>query len=277
MGDTQILRNDNLNIQKDKQCVKEDIIKELQTQNTAQTRQTMVQMNQSISTSRYQVIEMSNTENVFIEKIVTDDDVYKDIENALDAQVSSSFKSSDPIYFQDAILKRYVDSQNNIISLLGYVSDANGNTISSDDYSNYNISIINLNDSPDFGIGEIHQNIEGNLQVIYKDEYANNLIKSIIEICNAETNNCNIQSQEDYSNIAKYFSQVGYNSCEQLIDFLNMSSSQKIAVNSVRFGQQSIETRQIDRVYVQLNIDNKLHNLLIKLDPTYKVFDTDLI
>lgn len=269
IGTIQVLRNDNLNVQNSENDIKEDIIKSFQQSDSLQTRQAMASISQSVNTSRYQIINMNNSENVFVEKIVTDDNTYENIESALDSQVQSEFKASDPIYFQDAILKRYVDNQNNIISLLGYINSQTDQN---------SIDIINIQESSDFGVGEIHQNIEGNLQVIYKDEYINNLIKLIIIMCCDDLDGqTSEQIYQNYEDINKYFQTVGYSSCKSLQNFINISNNSQIVVNSARFGKQIKDREQMDRIYVQLSIDEKIYNLLIKLDPDYKVFDTDLI
>ena len=269
IGTIQVLRNDNLNVQNSENDIKEDIVKSFQKNDSLQTRQAIASISQSVNTSRYQIINMNNSENVFVEKIVTDSATYENIENTLDSQVQSEFKASDPIYFQDAILKRYVDNQNNIISLLGYINSQTDQN---------SINIINIQESSDFGVGEIHQNIEGNLQVIYKDEYINNLIKLIIIMCCDDLDGqTSEQIYQNYEDINKYFQTIGYNSCKYLQNFINISDKSQIVVNSARFGKQVKESEQMDRIYVQLNVDEKIYNLLIKLDPDYKVFDTDLI
>jgi len=45
----------------------------------------MASISQSVNTSRYQIINMNNSENVFVEKIVTDGATYENIENTLDS------------------------------------------------------------------------------------------------------------------------------------------------------------------------------------------------
>ena len=85
IGTIQVLRNDNLNVQNSENDIKEDIVKSFQQNDSLQTRQAMASISQSINTSRYQIINMDNSENVFVEKIVTDSATYESIENTLDS------------------------------------------------------------------------------------------------------------------------------------------------------------------------------------------------
>lgn len=232
----------------------------------------VAQVNQTLNTQTYQVVQMKSSEDVFIEKILTSKDTYDLIEKQLDCCVESDYLGSEPIYFQDAVIKRYVDSQNKIISLIGFI-DATGK-----------VKVVNLKDSGDYGFGEIHQNLEGNLRVIYKDEYTNNIIKLIVLMCCVDDQSENEQQLNSestkytyYADINKYFTQLGASSCESLRDTLNVSKDSEICVNSVRFGKQTVETDKMDRIFIQMKVDSRLFNLLVKLDADYMIFDTDLI
>ena len=136
--------------------------------NDKQKKDETVQLD-TIDTSNYIVMDIKDNDNVYVDKIVTLPQTYISIENQIEQLINERYKDSgfiksSGIYFNDAVLSRYISQDGSQISILGYVQDNQ-------------ICLVDIDSNIDQGIGEINSNLDRGLNAVYKTDYADKIVK----------------------------------------------------------------------------------------------------
>lgn len=225
----------------------------------------------NIDAQSYVVLNIQNTDNVYVDKITTLPQTYIDIENQIQQLINEKYKEngfvrSSKAYFNDAVLNRYINQTGEQLSILGYVQDNQ-------------IYLIDIDNNKDQGIGEVQSNLDRGLNAVYKTDYANRIIE-YIKIMGDQTKA--VDKYNYHSEISHYFTAVGEDSGYNASKITNFEQASQISTSSVRFGCSSYESGDIDRVFIQLKVEyntgeTKLLNIVLKLNNEYMIYDVNII
>lgn len=239
--------------------------------NDKQKKDETVQLD-AIDTSNYTVMNIQDNDNVYVDKIVTLPQTYISIENQIEQLISERYKDSgfiksSNVYFNDAVLSRYINQTGDQISILGYIQDGQ-------------IYLVDIDSNIDQGIGEIDSNLDRGLNAVYKTEYANKIVE-YLKIMGDQTKT--VDKYSYHNEISNYFTAVGEDSGYNMSKITNFEQASQIQTNSIRFGCSSYGSGDFDRIFIQLEVSNKsggldrMVNIILKLNNDYMVYDVNII
>ena len=239
--------------------------------NDKQKQNDVVQID-NIDTQNYIVMSIQDTDDVYVDKIATMPQTYIDIENQIDQLINEKYKDSGFVksskaYFNDAVLNRYINQSGEQVSILGYIKDSQ-------------VYLIDIDNSIDDGVGEIISNLDRGLNAVYKTEYIDKIIK-YLEIMGDQTKS--VDKYNYHNEVSHYFTAVGEDSGYNMSKITNFEQASQILTSSVRFGCSSYESGDIDRIFIQLNVDDeqdemsRIVNIILKLNNDYMIYDVNII
>lgn len=239
--------------------------------NDKQKKDEAVQLD-AIDTSNYIVMDIKDNDNVYVDKIVTLPQTYISIENQIEQLINERYKDSgfiksSNIYFNDAVLSRYISQDGSQLSILGYVQDSQ-------------IYLVDIDSNIDEGIGEINSNLDRGLNAVYKTEYANKIVE-YLEIMGDQTKT--VDKYSYHNEISNYFTAVGEDSGYNMSKITNFEQASQIKTNAIRFGCSSYESGDFDRIFIQLEVSDKsggpdrMVNIILKLNNDYMIYDVNIV
>lgn len=211
-------------------------------------------------------------------QIIIDETIYADEtpntpdDSDTDTDINEVMYASEPIYFQDKILTRYINNKGEMIVL---ASTFDGNNVKTFDRSELKKAFDIKPRKPEF-------NTDNTVVGLYGHKNEENYVAEIANIfVEALKNNSETMDSDFKKNAIKYFTLNGYNTFIDTQSDFTMLNSVNIDVNIACAGKSKIDIDTKDRLFIQLkiNIDNEdvLTNIIVKLDDNHRVYDIDII
>lgn len=210
-------------------------------------------------------------EKIFIDGIDSDE-VVVESSNNVDTMVETG-----PIYFQDILLLRYMNSEGNI-KILTAILDRYKDEVYVVGQRNIADYLIKSNVKTGITYNNITKDI--NTSIAYNSRILeNNYLKILSDTVISIIGGSNIDDIKSMT--IKYFTLEGIESILNSKNLFNIEDGEYININCVLAGKSDISKNMKDRIYMQLEVRDKYSsryiNIVLKLTNFYKVFDIDVL
>lgn len=193
-----------------------------------------------------------------------------------------------PIYFQDRLLLRYINSSGNmqvvLANLINEVIESTGDTQLMTDVVNEKIVTFGRNElQSGFDMETATQSTDTIKTVISnnimtEEEYINDIAELFIYILKTDSNNLNQKFQKQ---ALKYFTLDGYNNIIDSKNRILLDDNTQIEVTILEAGKSNTSLSTKDRIFMQLKSDKNgketITNIIVKLNSNFKIFDIDIL